>query len=392
MRKIKSIYDAIIKTKVLEDQCTNFLVYILDKLPKSILIEIIKAAQLKTPDFSSYVDINVQYHLAKSNVGHNDSRPDATIEFAEGKFLLLETKRFQDSFDANQFHNHYYNGIKAFGNNNVWCLFLSKDSQCPSDLKKLKKRYGGKVGFISWKELIEVLDRENKTKKLANSILIDEFIIFAKHYKLHKLITMNKQELKTFIRNYSGVALKQDEVQEYFNKCIEDISQRILESKETVKLNDDYYSETLPCFYRTFNIKSWHIKKPSAYVFIDVLLKKVGVILYGFEDKTESKKLQLLWDKKYKQIYSKNATLTAVTWIGYGEDDFAIGEDGYFKPIPSSSGKLFNPLDVPEIRESECFYWGVVSDLDLENINDEVINKIATDFKNLLSSFLNNNK
>ncbi|MBN8701646.1 MAG: hypothetical protein J0M08_01145 [Bacteroidetes bacterium] len=382
MGKIKSIYDAIIKTKVAEDQCTNFLVYLLEKLPKTILFDIIKTANLKIEKVDSIVDITVQYPL-------ESSRPDAVVEFSSNKFLILETKIYPDHFDKDQITRHYQGAKKEFGIDNVWCLFLSGDQYCPSELQKIQEKNIGKIGFISWKKLLELLNDKTKLHGFSNSIIVEEFLTFAKHYKLGKYTTMNAQELKIFVDNYQGIVTNQDTVQDIFNNSIEKIKNKIiLECGELVEKNDDESSDTLPCLYRTFDIKNWHIKDYSGFVFINVLLKKIGIVLAGYQNKNEQKKFMPLWDEKYKHEYRKNPNLTSFTWVDSGYDDYAIN-NGYFKLIDGTSGKLFNPLQISEF--GDYFYWGRQYDLHTDKFDDEFYSKIATDFNNLLTTFIDNN-
>jgi hypothetical protein len=379
MGKIKSIYDAIVKTKVAEDQCTNFLVYLLDKLPKTILLEIIETADLKIEKVDNIVDIIVQYPLERS-------RPDAIVEFSDGKFLILETKIYPDSFDKDQITRHYHDARKEFGTDNVWCLFLSGDQYCPSELKRIQEKNSGRIGFISWKKLLELLNDRIRLNGFSNSIIAEEFLTFAKHYKLGKLTTMNTQELKTFVENYHGIVSKQEPAQEYFNNCIEKIKNKIiLECDELVKANNDEASNSLPELYRTLDISNWHIKKYSGFLFLNILQKRVGIVLAGYQNKNEMKKFQTLWDEKHKHTYRQNSKYISLTWCT-DDEDYA-NSDGYFKPIEGTSGKLFNPLDISEI--GDYFYWGQLYPLDIEKFDDKFYNTIAIDFKNLLITFLN---
>lgn len=97
MTKIKSLYDALIKTQVKEDRCTNFLLWLLRKLPSRVLLEICKISDLSISHRGTDFDFHVQYTL-------DNSRADALITFSESNHILIETKRFPNSFDRDQFY------------------------------------------------------------------------------------------------------------------------------------------------------------------------------------------------------------------------------------------------------------------------------------------------
>jgi len=380
MAKIKNLYDAIIKTQSEEDQCTNFLVWLLGKLPSKIILEICKIAGLSISQVEIKVNIEVQYKLKK------DSRPDALIEFSEGKYLIIETKRYPNNFDKEQFLKYFNGGKDEFGEQNIWLMFLSCDEDIPGELDELKKKHYGRIGFISWKSLLQFIGDNVDSLGKEFEIITKEFIYFAENHKLRSL-SMNNEEINRFIEAYPVVVKYQESVLERFSRILENIKDRIVtECEELVEKNEDDEVEKLPCLYGALNIDGWHIKGSSGYVFIDIFQKKVGIVLTGYQDKNEKEKFQPQWSENYKNKYKDDANLCSFTWINKGEDEYAI-KGGYFKVVEETSGKIFNPTQISELKD--CFYWGYVYDLDIEKI--QIYNEtIPKDFKKLLKTFLQN--
>src|SRR5437867_2357742 len=120
MREIRSLCDALLETHVQEDQCTNFLLWILRKLPLLCLQEVCRESGLLLDDISNEYGFTAQWAL-------ENSRPDALIQFAHDKFLIVETKRFPNALDRSQFENHITGSAKEFGAPKCWFLFISGD-------------------------------------------------------------------------------------------------------------------------------------------------------------------------------------------------------------------------------------------------------------------------
>jgi hypothetical protein len=114
--------------------------------------------------------------------------------------------------------------------------------------------------------------------------------------------------------------------------------------------------------------------------------KKVGIVLTGYENEEGKAKFQPLWSENYKYKYKDDADLCSFTWINKGEDEYAI-KGGYFKVVEGTSGKIFNPTQIPEFKD--YFYWGYVYDLEIEKIQT-YYETIPKDFKKLLETFLEN--
>lgn len=376
MAKIKSIYDALIKTQVKEDQCTNFLLWLLKKLPTTLFIELCNIAGLSIHHTDPEISFSVQYPL-------DNSRPDGVINFADSKYLILETKRFPDSFDKMQFLNHFKSGQSEFGQDNVWALFLSGDKRCPSVLKKIRENNLGRIGFISWNELLQLLDDKSKSLNKGYRILIKEMLTLAKHYKLGRIISMKNEEIKKFIDAYPIVCMYEDAFAEKLNNILNKLKdQIIIECDELVEENQDDCYENLPCIYKALYVNTWHVEL-SGYLFINILTNSIGILMTGYQDEKEKKKFLPNWEKKYKQKFKADKKLFAFSWIEEGDDDYAV-DNGYFKLIDSTNGKLFNPGKISEFEET--FYWGYIYPLDLGKI-ESYCELIPKDYKKLIDTF-----
>ncbi len=379
MARIKSLYDAIIKTKIEEDQCTNFLVWLLEKLPPKTILGICKISGLSIDEAEIIVN-RVQFPL-------ENSRPDALIEFLEGKYIIVETKRFPNRFEKEQFVNHFKGGCKEFGEENIWLLFLSGDEYIPDELDEFKGKHDGRIGFLSWKSLLCYIEENEKSIDEKYEIIIEEFKTFAKHYKLGRLKYMNNEEMKKFIETYPLIGKNQYVVEERFNKIINEMQKYIIaECEESVEENGDDIYEQLPCLYKCLKIKYWHTNY-SGYIFLNILLKNIGIILTGYSNEKEKRVFLELWNEQFKNKYKNDLKLCSLTWISEDDDD-AIN-NGYFKIVEGTSGKIFSPDKIAELADD--FFWGYVYDLELENIQKSYYENVAKDFKKLLDTFRNNN-
>lgn len=376
MAQIRSLYDAIVKTQVEENQCTNFLVWLIDKLPSEVLFEICEESNLSVlDDIQNNLNIDVQYLL-------ENSIPDAIIEFSKERYIIIETKLYPNDFNREQFINHLNGGCKEFGYENIWLLFLSGDKNTPSELNDLILKHNGKIGFISWSSILKFLENYKVTLGEKYEIIINEFLIFAKHYKLGSLISMNNEEMKQFIENF--VELEKfrkpctDKLLETIDMCKDKI---IIDSQEEVEENNESQAE-LPCLYKCLTINGWHTDY-SAYIYINILQKLIGICLTGYEDKDARNKFLKIWSEDFKDKYKKDSRLKSFTWVEEGDDELAINE-GYFKVVEGTSGKSFNPESTSIF--SRHFYFGYTYELNIPKL-EALAGTIADDFKSLLDRF-----
>jgi hypothetical protein len=377
MAEVRSLYDAIVKAKVKEDQCTNFLLWLLKRLPSDILIRICDIAELSITHVDSPFSFRVQPILC-------DSRPDGLICLSDTQYLIIETKRFANCFNRDQFLNHLKGSCLEYGKENVWCLFLSGDEKIPSELKAIREKYIGQVGFISWKALLSLLRSTRDDANEKDQLIIGEFLEFTKHYQLGKVLSMNTDELKEFMRAYPIVAKYEDAFSEKLNSLLDTIQSRIIiVSNEIADVYKDETVKDFPCIYRGFTIDGWHIK-PSAYIYLDIMIQKIGVILIGYQDEKEKKKFIPLWNDTLKIKYRDNSSLSALRWADHNDDEFAV-EGDYFKVIEGTSGKSFSPDKISEF--DEYFYWGYVYDFDADKLETHP-ESISKAFQMLTENFL----
>jgi hypothetical protein len=320
MARIKSLYDALVGTQIEENQCTNFLVWLLQKLPRGVLEQICEASNLSLYKetrnrLDDQLEFRVQYPLPFSI-------PDAVIE-SRGKALIIETKMYPNSLDKVQFMNHFIGACKEFGDNNVWLLFLSGDKKTPPEIDKLNQKHTGRGGYLSWETLLGILRDSEKQLDEKYKIAIEEFLLFAARCKLGRLIAMNNEEMAKFIEGYSELEKFREpctsRLLQVLDKCRDSI---ILECEERVEKSKDMQKK-LPCLYRELSIKVWHTD-PSAYIYINILQKMVGICFVGYQSKNEKEKFRTLWEIKLKAKYRNDLSLTSFTWVEKGDDELAF--------------------------------------------------------------------
>jgi len=371
MPNVNSLYDAIVKTKVLEDQCTNFLLWLLRQLPSGadILGDICKKAGVSISRIDNDFSFDVQYLL-------DGSKPDGRIMISENQFLLIETKRFPNSFDTQQFNNHLTGGIKEFGKDNIRLLFISGDEKQPAELTELIKINKGIIGFVSWKDLLNLLREQSEKLDGGYKVLINEFLIFANHLKLGRLVAMTNEDITRFLEVYPLVAKYKEDVEQKYNEILEKISNAIIiECNEDVKINDDDFCNKLPCIYKSFNINKWPSKENSAYLFFDFLDMRAGILLTGYQDgNKEKRKFLPIWNDKLKNVYKKTNRYYAFNFIDNVE----------FKAVENTKGKLFNPEESTDF--STYFYFGTY--YDLKKDITILIKNMPSDFNEVLNTFL----
>ncbi len=268
MREIKSLCDALLETHVQEDQCTNLFLWLLRKLPPFCLQEVCRESGIILDEVSTEYGFHAQLVLEKS-------RPDGLIKFARDKFLIIETKRFPNALNKSQFENHITGSVKEFGALNCWFLFISGDSEEPSDLGQMRSIYGNRIGFISWSKLLALFTDIKQRLEKPYSILLDEFLIFAQYQRLGRLINMNADEIKAYLAAYPTVQRYQEAAQEKFSKMLAKITDYIIcECGDRVTKFDEEVT-WLPCLYRSLKVKGWHIPDIGLFVFLNIMTKEI---------------------------------------------------------------------------------------------------------------------
>lgn len=272
-----------------------------------------------------------------------------------------------------------------FGNENVWYLFLSGDEEIPDELSAIKETYIGHVGFISWKALLTLVrsHRDSANASEKDQLIIDEFLEFTKHYQLGKVLSMDAAGMKYFMDVYPIVVKYEEAIFEKFNALLKVIADRIIigSSGKVEFCNDDVTD--CPCIYNGLSIHEWHVT-PSSYVYIDIIGKKIGVILIGYQDEKSKNKFIPVWNETYKVQFANDPRLIALRWVEKDDDEYSI-KGGYFKIIDGTSGKSFSPDKISEFNG--WFYWGYIHDFDVDQL-ESYPESISIDFQNLTNTFL----
>ncbi|MGP8104350.1 MAG: hypothetical protein ACLQLE_00515, partial [Desulfobaccales bacterium] len=178
--------------------------------------------------------------------------------------------------------------------------------------------------------------------------------------------------------SYNVVYKYKDTVLEICEDFIMSLKNRIIiESNELIEENKGDTSEEFPCLIKSLFIDGWHLKKreSSAYIFIDVLNHRLGIVLNGYQDSKDKAEFLTLWNNKYKFIYEKDPRLNSFAW----DDEYNV-----FRIIEGTTSKIFNPEKVSEFED--YFYWGYCYDLDFEKLK-LYLDSISNDFKALLKDF-----
>jgi len=375
MREIKSLCDALLKTHVQEDQCTNFLLWTLRSIPIGCLHEVCRASGLaleENPDpYGFYAQLSLE-----------SSRPDGYIHLSRDEHLIIETKRFPDALDEAQFENHITGAGKEYKLRNCFFLFISGDRKEPLAISKWHALYPGRIGFISWLGLLALFSDLKPQLDAPYAALLREFEIFARYNQLGQLMKISTEETNAFLAAYPTVALYQRAAVERFSKAIRRITERVIcNCEELVTLAGELITE-LPCPYQPLHVKGWHLPGDSAFIFLDIRARQIGLIANGYQNEKEKRDFLPLWEKRLKQLFREDTRLQAFTWIDKDEEDTLAD---YFKLVPGTSGKSFNP-DVLDVFDN-YFYWGYLYPLEVEKLDEPFFHTIAADAKELFRKF-----
>jgi len=276
-------------------------------------------------------------------------------------------------------------GDREFGSDTLY-LFLSGDLCPPEELIKIKACCPNRIGFISWKEIISILKRYRDALGSQFNLLIDEFLTFATNYRLGRIKEMTPDDLQKFVEQYRFYEETRQYASDYFNEILKNLLQRIiLDSEERIRETADDCVSELPSLYTSFGIVGWPIKNGYGYVFLNLITQKAGFLFNGYQKSSpkEIKAFQTVWDTSLKIKYAEMSQLCAFTWMAEGDDELAI-KGGYFKLIDGTSGKIFNPLMIPDL--SSYFYWGAEYHLNLDSL-DSLYVRVASDFRKALDHF-----
>jgi hypothetical protein len=374
---ITSLTDVLDKGKTGEDRCTYALVWLLQNCPPELTYKVLERAGLHLSAPNETFGAQVQYLFA-------DSRPDALLEFSGPRFVIVETKRFADRFDAVQFSHHCQGATKKFGAERVWLLFLSLDRQPPAGLKRLM-RPDSRVGFLSWSSLLKFLTDWMRSAPQFRWPL-SEFFAVMQREKLWRSFPMNMEELKSFLEDYSRLSQRMGSAEQKLNEILNGIETHVVAASQgrAQSTAEKELAEDLPCIYRMLQVKNWHCQS-SAYVFINAAFAKIGLILVGYQDDQKQREaFSRRWNSALKERYKADERIETLTWVDADEDEYSCAT-GYFKIVSGTKGWAISP---PQINDfAKFFYWGYVYTLELDKIED-LARQMGQDFDHLLSTFL----
>lgn len=377
MAVVQSLIDVIRKGHTPEDRCTNALVWLLQRCSPEIACQVLALAGLsvESPD---RIRGHVQWNLTHS-------RPDAVLEFQGPLHVVIETKIQPGMCSASQLRNHFRGAAHQFGRDLTRLLFLSVERSAPAEVRRLAARLPGKIFFLSWQQILLFLESKRAILDHEQQVFFEEFLACVRAEKLWRLFPMTTDELKDFLAHFPEVWTKLDAAENALNAllklvCIQAVASSGERATEWSAGADDF-SESLPCLYSTLKIRDWHTTS-SAYVFINAALRKVGVVLTGYQDDRKQKENFLnRWQGSFKSAFAADPDIRTFVWE---EEDEYAGDTGYFKPIDGTAGQLFDPSKIEVF--ADYFYWGYWYELDVADFS-KVSQLIANDFRKLLSAY-----
>ncbi len=199
---------------------------------------------------------------------------------------------------------------------------------------------------------------------------------------------MANEKINKFIENYPLISKYEKyerPITKKFSEQLEKIKNKIInEYPKLVKENEGNSKNKAPCLFKTLSINGWHSENDSCYIFINILTKKIGIVMNGYEDESQKKIFKQFWNEKYTKKIENDKNVYSLTYIDEDND----GIEAYFK-VEGSKGKPLDPFDIRVFRK--YFYWGYVHELETEKLNSypETIEK---DFNKLFNNYIKNNE
>jgi hypothetical protein len=244
----------------------------------------------------------------------------------------------------------------------------------------LRSSYGVRIGFISWLRILDLFTRLKGKLDKPYSILLDEFLIFARHHRLGTLTDMNADEIRAFLTAYPTVYRYQDAAIAKFSKVLSDVTQRVIRDCGGRAREFNNYQLKLPCIHRSLDVTGWHTSAPSLFIFLNIVTKQIGLVANGYESSEQRQDFLPLWNAQFKQTFRDNPKLHAFTWVV--EDGDGDGAD-YFRLVTDASGGLSDPVGDLETY----FYWGYCYPLEIDKLEEGLFAQIGSDASELLASF-----
>jgi hypothetical protein len=373
MPVVKSLVD-VRKGGTPEDRCTNALVWLLQFCSPELACQVLSLAGMAICETLQQVKGSVQEHLAHS-------RPDAVLEFPGPRYVVIETKIHPGMCSEDQLRNHYRGATRQFGEERTLLLFLSVERTAPTVVRLLSERFPGKVFFLSWQQLLRFLDARRRDSHFKQQFYLEQFFECIRAEKLWRLFSMSTDELELFLAQYPTFFAKLQPAKNSLNDLLTSAcTQAVASSGEgaedwTAKDSRD----ELPCLYSALKIRGWHTDS-SAYVFVNAVLGKIGVILTGYQsDREEKEKFLSRWHESFKSLFAADPGIRIFVWEE--EDEVAVE---YFKPVEVTAGQAFDPSKIGVF--ADYFYWGYWHDLEVSDFG-KTSKVIAEDFKKLLGTY-----
>jgi len=271
---------------------------------------------------------------------------------------------------------HYTSGVREFGKDNAYAIFISGDNRPPKELAKIRSKFSGKIGFLSWhKDIIPCLDQTRITYKKL-SLILKEFKTFLK-YRLKGVVTVEDlKKVSEYYSKYRYVKENEKRVTDSVWDKLEGIEKGIVKKYKNYaggpKASEEQEEpghKNMPCIYTWISLKKASLID-YAYIFGDITTKKAAIILVGYQWYTKPKDKKSFirkWNRDYKNKIKGKYKL--YTW----NDD-----KGVFDVLNKK----------PEMEKLINFYWGFEYDLvKLISNQQSMTKKIVSDFEDLLTNF-----
>jgi len=377
-RKIKNLYEAVIKTKVGEDQFTNYLIYLFQLFPQLILDKILQKVGLPILKSPNQPNCYIQYILEKS-------RPDAVISITNNYNIVIETKIPPSKIWQNQIENHILGSLEEFGRNKFSILIISTELKLPAEIIQIGLNHKVKLNYISWSSILKILSNAyHQSQDEPNNILIYEFLEFAKSFKLKNYSVMKIVDLPNFNAHYAFIKSREEDANNFYNNEIDELFNYIKQnSNKRIKNENDDILNSLPLFYRAFKISNWFQKYGAGYLVFDIPMNSIYILLSGYQSKKEKNRFIKKIQNKFKIITTKRLDLVTFSWED--EPENAIYSEGRFIECFEEYKKSDEFYNLSAFKE--FFYFGYKLELASSVLNNELYNQISLKINDLIELF-----
>jgi hypothetical protein len=239
------------------------------------------------------------------------------------------------------------------------------ERSAPREVQLLSSIFPGKIFFLSWRRLLACLEGKRAAMDREHQVYLEDFFARIRAEKLWRLFPMTADELKSFVAHYPEVFRNTEAGENELNRLLQLLCTRaIAASGERAEDHSaEEYSQELPCIYCTLKVHGWHTMS-SAYIFINAALTKVGIVLIGYEKRTQKVNFMSRWHESFKTVFAGDLDIRTFVWE---DEDEIAGDNGYFKLIEGTTGQVFDPSKFQVF--DDVFYWGYWHDLDVSNFD-----------------------